>query len=232
MGKKCFVICPISEAGSDTRKRSDQLLKHILSPVCKQCDLDEPERVDLLPNPKSITTAIIEHLTNDDLVFADITDENPNVFYELGFRTALNKPLIQLKASGCSIPFDVANTNTFSYNLSDPDDIESTVEKLAKTVSAFNFDEGQNSAENNPAMLNATILQVLYSIQEQLKTIESQTNQIDTKVISVLVDKLSSSKAKSDNQVIMETLIPLLVREPEKVVDLMNAVEQVNTSKG
>ena len=67
---------------------------------------------------------------------------------------------------------------------------------------------------------------------EQLKTIESQTNQIDTKVISVLVDKLSSSKAKSDNQVIMETLIPLLVREPEKVVDLMNAVEQVNTSKG
>lgn len=29
--KTCFVVCPIGTDGSDTRKRSDQLLKHIFN---------------------------------------------------------------------------------------------------------------------------------------------------------------------------------------------------------
>ena len=31
----CFVLSPIGEAGSDIRKRSDQVLKHVIEPACK-----------------------------------------------------------------------------------------------------------------------------------------------------------------------------------------------------
>ncbi len=35
--KTCFVIAPIGEPESDTRKRSDQILKHSISPAAKEC---------------------------------------------------------------------------------------------------------------------------------------------------------------------------------------------------
>ena len=40
MSKKCFVVCPISDEQTDIRKRSDQLLKHIITPVCHACGFD------------------------------------------------------------------------------------------------------------------------------------------------------------------------------------------------
>ena len=35
--KTCFVISPIGEEGSDTRKRSDQVLKHVIAPAADFC---------------------------------------------------------------------------------------------------------------------------------------------------------------------------------------------------
>ena len=32
--KKCFVVSPIGEEGSEIRKRADQVYKYIISPVC------------------------------------------------------------------------------------------------------------------------------------------------------------------------------------------------------
>ena len=61
MSKKCFVVCPISDEQTDIRKRSDQLLKHIITPVCHACGFENPERVDLIANPDSITNKILEY---------------------------------------------------------------------------------------------------------------------------------------------------------------------------
>ena len=38
--KKCFIVCPIGDEGSETRKRSDKLFKHVITPVCKECDFE------------------------------------------------------------------------------------------------------------------------------------------------------------------------------------------------
>lgn len=35
--KSCFVISPIGEAESDVRKRSDQVLRHIIRPAAEAC---------------------------------------------------------------------------------------------------------------------------------------------------------------------------------------------------
>lgn len=88
--KKCFIVCPIGEEGTDICTNSDQLLKYILQPVCKECDF-ECIRVDELNDSDSITDTIIKYLTESDLVIADLSTHNPNAFFELGYRTALKK---------------------------------------------------------------------------------------------------------------------------------------------
>ena len=35
--KTCFVIAPIGDEGSETRRRSDQMLTHIIKPAVKEC---------------------------------------------------------------------------------------------------------------------------------------------------------------------------------------------------
>ena len=38
--KICFVVCPIGSEGSETRKRSDELLNYIIKPVCEKCGFE------------------------------------------------------------------------------------------------------------------------------------------------------------------------------------------------
>lgn len=109
--KTCFVIAPIDKPYSTTRNRSDQVLKHIFRPAAKKCGYTIV-RADEDEKPGLITYQIIQHITGDDLVIADLTGQNPNVFYELALRHAVNKPLILVADSGEQLPFDIADCRT------------------------------------------------------------------------------------------------------------------------
>ena len=231
MSKKCFVLCPISDEQTDIRKRSDQLLKHIITPVCHACGFENPERVDLIANPDSITNKILECLSTYDLVMVDITDHNPNVFYELGYRSALGKPLIQLKSKADSIPFDVSNINTFDYALDDLDEVEKTRERLIATIKSFDFDNLDTKASSKPINQQhylSNVLQELYQIKDDIEIIKEQTKSTDIGAISVLADKLTANSQKTDNQVLMETMIPKLLDNPESFMALFELSKKIN----
>ena len=104
--KLCFVISPIGDQDSETRKRSDQVLRHVVRPAADICGY-MAVRADEIDKPGIITSQVIQHVVNDDLVVADLTESNPNVFYELAIRHALKKPLVQIIRKGEAIPFDV-----------------------------------------------------------------------------------------------------------------------------
>lgn len=143
----CFVIAPIGEEGSETRQRSDQVLKHIISPVVKNCGY-EPVRADNISEPGLITSQVIGHLLDDPLVIADLTDRNPNVFYELAIRHAVRKPIVQLIQTGDSIPFDVAQIRTIQLDHRNLDSVERCKEELFKQV---------KKAEANPGDVDTPI---------------------------------------------------------------------------
>jgi len=68
------------------------------------------------------------------LVIADLTNHNPNVFYELGIRHSIGKPIIQLIKRGQKIPFDLAAIRTIEFELTDPDSVEETIDIIKRQI--------------------------------------------------------------------------------------------------
>ena len=90
-----------------------------------------------------ITSQVIQHIVDDPLVIADLTDRNPNVFYELAIRHMLRKPLVQLIMKGEQIPFDVAGTRTIHVNHRDLDSVEEAKTEIGAQVKSLE----ENSSE-------------------------------------------------------------------------------------
>jgi hypothetical protein len=134
--KTCFLVCPIGGDASPQRKHSDQALRHIIAPVLKDAGFDDAYRADKISEGGSITRQIINHIREDDLVIADLTGHNPNVFYELAIRHCTGKPFVQMIRKGESIPFDLGPMRTIFFDLTDPDDVVATRAELARQVAS------------------------------------------------------------------------------------------------
>jgi len=137
--KSCFIIAPIGEAESDTRKRSDQVLRHIIRPATQECGY-KAVRADEIDKPGIITSQVIQRVVNDSLVIADLTETNPNVFYELAVRHAVKKPLVQIIQKGERIPFDVAGTRTIHFDHHNLDSVESAKNEIIDQINALEKD--------------------------------------------------------------------------------------------
>lgn len=223
--KKCFVVCPIGADGSETRQRSNDLLKYIIEPVCKACDF-EAIRVDNINASDSINQTILDLLGNSDLVIADLTEHNPNAFYELGYRFALGRPLIQLKHKNDTIPFDVSSIRTFDYDLNSVPSTEELKNRLIQTINSFEF---TSTSEATPvpsikqASIDTQILQELFKIQDSIKSLSGKISapQTDTTAISVLADKLTSASSRTPETALIETLLSTCLDDPNKLQKLI-----------
>jgi hypothetical protein len=138
--RTCFVISPIGPDGSDIRKWADQTFKHLIEPVVEECGFS-PTRADKEARAGIITTHIIQRLVTSDLVIADLTTRNPNVFYELAVRHVTRKPLVQIIREDEDIPFDVQGMRTVKFQLADPDILEAARGELKRHVDAVKDEE-------------------------------------------------------------------------------------------
>jgi hypothetical protein len=129
----CFVIAPIGKEGSDIRLRSDQILTHIIRPVAKECGY-RAIRADHISEPGIITTQVIDHILNDPMVVADLTDSNANVFYELAVRHAIRKPYVQIIQKGERIPFDVIGVRTIELDHGNLDSVSAARDEIRKQM--------------------------------------------------------------------------------------------------
>jgi len=119
--KTCFIISPIGPEDSDTRKTADDFLELLVEPALAKYDF-VVTRADKIARPSTITADIIRLVQESDLCIIDLTNNNPNVFYECGRRHEAGRPFIQMVRKGDegSLPFDVSGIRTVIYDLSQP----------------------------------------------------------------------------------------------------------------
>jgi hypothetical protein len=130
VSKTCFVISPIGEPGSDARRQADQALKHLIK---KALDSDfTVSRGDADDNPGAITPRIISSIQSADLIVADMSGLNANVFYELAIAHGFNVPTVHIQRSADKVPFDVKDMRVVRYDLNDPDELEASQDILKK----------------------------------------------------------------------------------------------------
>ena len=188
--KICFVISPIGEEGSETRERSDQVLKHIISSSVEQMGYTVI-RADKISEPGIITTQIIEHIVDAELVIADLTEKNPNVFYELAIRHTIRKPLVQMIRKGDVIPFDVAATRIIQFDLHSLDSVAYAKEEILSQIKSL---EAGNNEVHNPisVSLDLKVLKESGNIEERsLADIVEAVSDLRLTVTSM--DKLTPS---------------------------------------
>lgn len=180
--KKCFIACPIGTDDSKVRRNSDFLLQSIIKPPLES-DF-EIQRSDLISSTNKITDEIIGGLTNSELVIVDLSTHNPNVFYELGYRHALERPTITMINKDENIPFDVSAYRTIYYSelyadvVNAKDQLKETIKTF--TDNDFNFENPvnkYNNIDNEYGVLNRHLLDIKSDLSELKEFLPSVTKQ-------------------------------------------------------
>lgn len=208
--KLCFVIAPIGEAESDTRKRSDQILKHIIGPAATDCGY-KSMRADHISEPGIITSQVIQHIVEDPLVIADLTDRNPNVFYELAIRHAIRKPLVQIIKKGETIPFDVAGTRTIHVDHHDLDSVEEAKSEIGKQIKSVEKDASQvdtpisvaldlqllRQSENPEQRSLADIVTAISELRSGLQSLDKRLSDPRTMISPEMIELMTGRSSRS-----------------------------------
>lgn len=95
----CFVLMPFSEEFDDVYRIG---IKDACDKAGAYC-----ERVDEQIFNERILDRVYNQAAKADIVIADMTGRNPNVFYEVGYAHALGKLTILLTKNADDIPFDL-----------------------------------------------------------------------------------------------------------------------------
>lgn len=127
---QCFVIQPFDE-------RNDRLYNEVYRKALEEAGV-EPYRVDQDPAVAIPVADIEQNIRASVICLADITTDNPNVWYELGFAFAVDRPVVMTCASGRSgpLPFDIQHRTVVSYDTSSPSDFEKLRAEIVNRVQA------------------------------------------------------------------------------------------------
>lgn len=119
--RKCFVISPIGAEGTPTRKHADSVFFIIKMALCMFRDKYhieiEPIRADNISEPGKITSQIYKEILKDNLCIVDLSEDNANVYYELGIAHALGRPVILLAEQSEALPFDIRDMRRVPFEL-------------------------------------------------------------------------------------------------------------------
>lgn len=93
----------------------NSLYSEVISPVCGELGF-EAYRADDVFRPGIILQDIMSGLVESDVIIAEISPTNANVFYELGYAHAVHKPTVLLARRGGELPFDISGYRVIFYD--------------------------------------------------------------------------------------------------------------------
>lgn len=185
MRKRCFFITPIGAQNSDIRRSTDGLIAAVLRPLCDEMGLDFFVAHEISA-PGSITSQVIQHLVEDELVIANLSTLNPNVMYELAVRHAKRLPVVIIANSNTDLPFDVSDQRTLFFQ-DDMAGVEELSEALAVAVESALADK----LPDNP------IYRAVRHIAIQESATETDTTKFLARKLEAIEEQLSQLASRS-----------------------------------
>lgn len=122
----CFVIMPFGGW-------FDKYYEDIYCPAIVAAGMS-PRRADDLYRPSNIVQDIWTYTKKAKMILADLSNKNPNVFYELGLAHALAKPAILITQTIDDIPFDLRSLRIIDYDKNLPNWGETLGESIEKAI--------------------------------------------------------------------------------------------------
>ena len=213
-----FVIMPFDEA-------SRPIYDKTIRPILTKLGFDVSRADDLL-NQRNILRDILSSISSADLIVADLTGSNPNVYYELGLAHALRRRAILLVQHIDEIPFDLAGYRVIVYGTrpAQLEDARSELQKTGEMILSGSMKFGNPVSdflkleieEKRPSMLSSTLEEQNTTVFEERSLVDHGKELADilhkltkqTAQIGVLTNKsvgqmkniLSAGGARSDNQ--------------------------------
>lgn len=139
-----FVLMPFDSAFDDVYQLG-------IKPACSEAGA-YAERVDEQQYDERILDRIYNQIAKADLIVADMTGRNANVFYETGYAHALDKRVILLTQKANDIPFDLKHHPHIVYD----GKITNLIPELHKRVK-WALDNPKDSISNLSSQLEVVV---------------------------------------------------------------------------
>lgn len=148
--QKCFVIMPFSKTNEKHTK--EYWTKHFAF-IKQQIESAHPLIAERsAPLRGDILRQIITDLVTVPIVVADLTDANPNVYWELGVRQSFKHGTITIAEDGTDLPFDLGGKGSLFYF---PDDHI----KMQEFIDQFH--EAINDCLKSPDLPDSHVLETI-----------------------------------------------------------------------
>jgi hypothetical protein len=128
---RCFVIQPFDDGKFDKRYRET------FAPAVVEAGF-EPYRVDEDRRTDVLITAIEDGIRAAAVCLADITNDNPNVWFELGFAFAADRPVVMVCSDERTgkYPFDIQHRTVTRYKTEAQSDFKKLSDEIIERLRA------------------------------------------------------------------------------------------------
>jgi len=106
--QQAFVVFPFEEPFT-------KVYAEVIQPTLEDLGY-ETNKADSLDTHRNILEDIIKGISGADIIIADLTNSNPNVFYEVGVAHGLGIPTVLITQDLDEIPFDLTAYEVFEYS--------------------------------------------------------------------------------------------------------------------
>lgn len=136
MKMQAFIVMDFSE-------QYRQIYLNVIKPACDNNNLI-CSRADELEHPGKITSDILKKIREADVIIAEVTPNNANVYIEIGYALAFNKRIIPLaENTRKELPFDIHDVRAIFYENTESG-IETVRNKLSNFLSSINGEDSSS----------------------------------------------------------------------------------------
>ncbi len=153
----CFVLMPFDPKFTLVYETITKALEGLMT--CRRADDD-------LPIGKPILEGVLNGIRSAELIIADLTGRNANVFYEVGLAHTCTKNVLLLTQDIADVPFDLQGFFCHVYSLSSQAGLQALADVVRKAAADVR-------AKGVPAMLRGATertQQIVDSMERQLKS--------------------------------------------------------------